>query len=62
MKWDDVRKQLPEIDYLIPQDMDVLQKRLRDSYRLDIIEDRDGALREIGKLSHGHAERPGTIF
>jgi hypothetical protein len=51
MRWPDLRAKVPEIDFLIPQDMDVIRKKLRDLYQLDIVEDRDGTLREIGKIS-----------
>jgi 3',5'-cyclic AMP phosphodiesterase CpdA len=49
-RWADVCSQIPEIEYVIPDDFDVIRRQLRDSYQLGIVEDRDGVVREIGKL------------
>jgi hypothetical protein len=46
--WDVVREALPEITYLLPQDVVVLRKELKSLHRLEIIEV-DGQPKEIGK-------------
>lgn len=51
MRWSDLCEKMPVIRFLIPQDMEVLRKQLRDSYQLGIVEDRDGITREIGRFS-----------